>query len=556
MFALEVLGPFRLLAPDGVRINVKSKKAQALIAMLAVSGGGERTRSWLQGQLWGSRGQDQAQASLRSEISSLRRLFDASDRPLIDSDHARVWIDLTQISVDARDMQGQTGHAGEFLEGLDIAGEEGFEEWLRDERARLESQREAASSSPASKGAASSAATAEFSVRPAIAVLPFVNQTGDAAQDFRAEGLSEDLIDRLSRLRWLPVIARSSSFTVREPNPDPKSVGAALGARYLLEGRLRSEQGAVVLAASLADTQTGEVVWSNRLALADDSPTALEDLLTGMTSTLGAKIDQQEQSLTLRKPQSDLNVRELIWRGRWHMNRFTREDSEQAMACFDEALDREPNSPEALIQRTWALLWAAWARRATDEETRTIRRLAQAAIIADYDDARGHMLAGIAETWLRQPMRAEALLRQAIELNPSLVQAHAQLGDVLLLRGEPEAGIKSLRLAIRLSPNDQHLFFFHGELAVACLMQGNYEVALGHAEASINRRAAYWFAHVMRINALVRLDRVDEARAAYAELHMSKSGFEAEYIDWIPFMESRWNDFLKEGLNLASGQSD
>lgn len=552
-FTLQLRGPFRLHAPDGRRIDISSRKGQALIAMLASANGGERTRNWLQSQLWGSRGQDQAQSSLRSELSSLRGLLKHDGQPLLNADHARIWIDLSSIQVDARGPN--VAGAAEFLEGMDIPGEDGFEDWLREQRAKSEATSDTESVTQRVQTAANAEIAKAFTALPAMAVLPFENLTGDPDQDFVAEGISEDLIDRLSRLRWLPIISRSSSFAVRETNP--KIAGELLGARYLLEGRVRSQAGANMLSASLVDCETGNTLWSNKLALsAQDAPDAFGELLTGLTTALGAKVDQAEQSRALGKPQSDLNVRELIWRGRWHLNRFTAEDSEKAKAYIAEALEREPNSPEAIIQMTWAKLWDLWAQRGSDEEIRVIRQMAQKAIIADYDDARGHMLAGIAEKWLRQPLRAEALLKRAIELNPSLAMAHAQLGGSYYLRDAPEDAIATLKNAIQLSPNDAELFYFRGELAVSYVMIGAFDDALEQADLSLTRRGAYWFSHVMKINALVRSGQGASAKDAVAELKASIPRFGLHYIDWVPFMNSHWNRFFADGMNQAMARND
>ncbi len=545
LHSLCLCGPFRLEGPEGNRVPIKSKKGQALIAMLAVANNGERTRSWLQDRLWGSRGAEQAQSSLRSELAALRKILDTS---LINADHDRVWIDLEALQVDVRGPE--TNNRSEFLEGMDIAGEELFEDWLREERICL-------SDKPVAKMPTLILKPDNFEALPAIAVLPFVNLTGASDNEFLAEGVSEDLIDRLSRLRWLPVIARSSSFALEADSIDAKAAGAALGARYVLKGWLRLRGSVLSLSVELADAETSKIIWSNRVQLDDMSaPETLENLLSGLTNALGAKIDAEEQSRVLQKPQSDLNVRDLIWRGRWHLNRLSQADARAARECFAKALAFEPNSPEAIIQSTWARLWDLWATRGSEGDIREVRQMAQKAIIADYDDARGHMLAGITECWLKQPLRSEAHLRHAIELNPSLVLAHAQLGDSRLLRGDPDAALSSLNLAMRLSPNDQHLFFFHGELAIASLMLADYDVALEHAEASLNRRSAYWFSHVVRINALCQLNRIEDAKRAMEELMFNNSSFELRHIDWIPFVESRWNELLKDGLNRAGARSD
>jgi TolB-like protein/tetratricopeptide (TPR) repeat protein len=556
LFELTLIGPFHLRGPDGCRVNIASKKAQALLALLAMSGSGERTRGWLQSQLWGSRAADQAQASLRNELSSLRALLNSGEHLLIHSDKNRVWLNLSLIRIDAREGDGGALGQDEFLEGLDIAGEDGFEEWLREERARTVGRAHSAKPSPKPPGVAQSQplASAGFSSLPALAILPFTNLTGDAAQDFLAEGISEDLIDRLSRLRWLPIIARGSSFTFRDANVDLRQVGEALGARYLLDGRLRLQGSEQMLSVSLATAETGQILWSKKLACSSDSSNqALDDLLSGLASVLGSRIEQEEQARTLHRHSSDLSVRELIWRGRWHINRMTKPDSELAKACFDEALALEPNSSEAIIQSVWARVWELWAKRGSDDAIRDMRQMAQKAIIADCDDARGHMLAGIAEIWLHQPLRAEALLRHAIDLNPSLAMAHAQLGSSLRVRDEHEAAIDAFRMAIRLSPNDHDMFFFAGELAASLLMMEDYAEALVQADQAISRRRGYWFPYVVKVNALVRLDRMNEAKRVYGELLAIKSDFTPKFIQWSPFADPKNIAFFEDGLNRAAG---
>jgi TolB-like protein len=556
LFELKLIGPFHLRAPGGRRVNIASKKAQALLALLAMSGSGERTRSWLQSQLWGARAADQAQASLRNELSNLRALINSAEHILIHSDKNRVWLDLSLVKIDARESDGGALGQDEFLEGLDIAGEDGFEEWLREERARTVERATAAKPLPKPVEVAQSQqlASADFSSLPALAILPFTNLTGDAAHDFLAEGISEDLIDRLSRLRWLPIIARGSSFAFRDATADLRQVGEALGARYVLEGRLRRQGSEQRLSVSLAAAETGQILWSTKLVCSSDSSNqALVDLLSGLASVLGSRIEQEEQARTLHRHSSDLTVRELIWRGRWHINRMTKADSELAKACFDSALALEPNSSEAIIQSVWARVWELWAKRGSETQVKEMRAMAQKAIIADCDDARGHMLAGIAEIWLHQPLRAEALLMHAIELNPSLAMAHAQLGASLRVRDEHEAAIDALRAAIRLSPNDHDMFFIAGELAASLLMTGDYSEALVQADQAISRRRGYWFPYVIKVNALVRLERMEEAKSSYGELLSIKRDFKPDFIQWSPFADPKNIAFLEDGLNRAAG---
>ena len=144
LFRLDLLGSFRLTAPDGARILVRAKRSRILLAMLATSRSGERSRRWLQEHIWGSRERNHAQASLRRELSNLRQLLNGGDRPLLIFAHDAVAIDLSRVVIDVRNPDDLEQVTDEFLEGIDIAGEESFEEWLREERQSIEAVREAA----------------------------------------------------------------------------------------------------------------------------------------------------------------------------------------------------------------------------------------------------------------------------------------------------------------------------------------------------------------------------------------------------------------------------
>lgn len=543
MYKLAVLGPFRIKDRDGLRIEVRSKRGQALLTMLATAKSAERSRTWLQDKLWGSRSAEQANASLRKELSNLRKLLNINQNIVLDADNGRVWLNLDLIDIDIRSPLNLSNE--ELLEGMDIAGEEAFEEWLREERNFIAAQQEAYPIAPQ----VPAIDLKEFSQKPAIAVLPFKS---DADRDLQqnAYGLSEDLIDRLARLKWLPVIARSSSFSLTEDNIETQA--KKLGASYIVEGSLRRSQDKQILLAMLNETHSGRSIWSTKMELPlEPKSDAIEPLITAISSALGTQVDIQEQNRAIRKPQSDLNVNGLIWRGRWHLNQLTREGFDEAERCFTKALEREPHSPEALIQFAWVALWNHWYNRGSKENIRTIRKLAQKAIIANYDDARGHMLAGIAESWLHQPLRSQALLERALELNPSLALAYAQLGSTLCLSGKPKEAIEKLHVAKRLSPNDQHLFFFLGEFAMAHLLLNENDMAIKAADESIMRRPAYWYSYIIKINACARMDRMLDAQMTAKELQNQFPEFESHFIDWIPFIDSNWNDLLKRGLNLS-----
>jgi TolB-like protein len=565
-FSLGLMGQFRLATPDGVRVEIASTKAMAMIAMLAVAKDGERSRGWLQDRLWGSRQRAQAQSSLRRELSSLRKCLNRGPDPALVCGHQRVSLDLSQFKIDVRSFAADGAFpapgilvSGEFLEGIDIPGEDGFEEWLREQRQKFHPNSATSVGTAAIQQTAlpqtdlfmgQSLAAPRFGDRPALAVLPFTNLTGEPANDYLCEGLSEDLIDRLSRLRWLPVIARNSSFAFAAGSADPRTVGTRLGARYVLEGRLRSVSSGYSIALALSDATTNTTFWTHRLPLPRErAQDALDPIVAELVGALDAQIDHAEQLRARGNRQNSLDFNDLIWRGRWYMNRLQRGDAEKARELFEQALALEPDSPEALIQATYRLGWTIWANRSGPGQMQEMRRMANRAIAADPHDGRGHMLAGIAELWLRQTDRARALLRRAVELNPSLCQAHAQLGCQFNLCGEPAAAIAPLRMAQRLSPNDIQVFFIIGELAMAYWMLGRHAEAIAEADQSLTRRPAYWYAAAVKINALVDSGDVPAARRALDELLAVKSDFSPTYIDWIPFIDRRWNQRLADGLS-------
>ena len=562
-FALGLLGPFRLQKPTGERIEIPSKKGIALIAMLAMAEDGERARGWLQDKLWGQRQHAEGRGSLRRELSNLRKLLNQEQPELLifERDRVRLRIELIDIDVRRSTLEQGTGAAvrGEFLEGLDIAGEDGFEDWLREQRSEL-----AGRSKPSPTLAAHappllpshindlSQLPAGFNGHPAIAVLPFVNLTGDGEFDYFAEGISEELIERLSRVRWLPVIARSSSFSF-PANADHATVSRGLGAKYVLEGRVRRSKGAYAVAIALADATSSYTIWSQSYQLQSaTSFDALDHILAETVVHLDSKIDYAEQVQARGRRPDHPNVNYLIWRGRWHLNRLTRADSDMAQKLFAEALGFDPHSPEALIQSTFALAWAIWAGRQPRARILEMKRLAQRAILADGDDGRGYMLAGMAEMWLSNHDPARTLFKQALALNPSLALAHAELGSSYNLANEPLAAIPHLKTALRLSPNDMHIFYPLGELAMAYCMLERWSDAIENAEQALLRRPAYWYAQIIRIDALARSGATRAASQAFDDLLAMKPDFSIAYLNWLPFTDRAWIDHFIEGLRLAS----
>lgn len=562
-FKLRLRGPFSFVDPEGQRIVIPSRKGAALIAMLAVSKDGERARGWLQTQLWGSREPKEANGSLRRELSDLRRRLNQPSRsPLVcERDRVRLDLDIVSIDVLEPDVEAlESGLAGEFLEGIDIPGEDAFEDWLREQRSRLAKPE---TGHPRSETAAKRSDAVVVNPPgftwttqgphdgPSLAVLRFSNLTGDPDQAYLAEGFKQELINRLSRVRWLAVIAGDSSG----PRASTISTQEArsLGAKYLLDGTVRTAGDLMLIDVTLYEAARLQAVWSKRLQIARSAvATALDECLQELVAHLGAKIDYGEQSSARDRFLPGAKTSDLIWRGRWHLCRLQHADSDEAQELFAKALALDPHSPEALINVTHGLAWAIWTGRQPAHRVLELRRLAQQSMSADPSDGRAYWLAGTAETWLRHMKPALDLLLQAVDLMPSLAIAHAQIGCTLNLAGRPEQAGEHLQLARRLSPFDVHLFFVLGELAMRSSLLSDYREAVAYADLAIVRREQYWYAHMVKIDALLRLEDRHQAAAASDELRRLRPRFSSSYIDWIPFEDRALNRRFAESIDAVA----
>jgi TolB-like protein len=547
---LALWGTFRLHRRDGQRLTISSRKGMALLAMLATAPDGERTRSWLQDRLWGSRGKVQAQQSLRRELAGLKTLLGPQDPPLLTSTAERVKLDLRCVEIDRSDQElGAT-----FLEGLDIPGEEGFEDWLRGERAGTAIQTGMAQHAEhlPSPIVDVHAPTPGFGGKPALAIMPLDNDTDDPEVGYWAEGISEDLIELLSRLRWLPVIATSTMAQVAPFDSSSMGIGQIVGAGYILRGRIARDRSGHRLHLQLVESARGHILWSDQFALTPDDPAqVLGDLVHRVVAILSLHIESAEQLKSLDKPLEALASHELIWRSRFHMKRFTKLDAQIARDALAQAQSLFPNSPEVLIQLGWAKAWDVWAGRLPSSEIDEFRSIALRARDCDPFDGRAYMLLGMADLWQRRFATARNMLEEAVRLNPSLINAYGNLGSVSYLSGEPERALAPLTTGLRLSPYDAVAFYMVGELAVSYLMLGDFEKAIESANGALSRRPAYFYAHLIKITALDCLGDRTGANAALANFRSVRPNFTGREIDWVPFKDEEWPQRFRDAMSRA-----
>ena len=395
-----------------------------------------------------------------------------------------------------------------------------------------------------------------FEGRPALAVLPFDNETNDTRYAYLSDGFSEDLLMRLSHLRWFPVIDRNSSFAFRGSLIDPLRIGKLLGARYVLEGSLRIEEDRLRVTARLLTNEAEHLLLSAHYVVQkSDVMSTLDEIAVSIIGTLEGRIEYAEEVRARGRRVSRLGTWDLIWRGRWHLNRLTRADAEQAKQFFDEATASDPQSAEALIHLAWWTFYDIWTQRRSQEEVRSFKKLALSALRADELDSRGHLLAACAEILLCKPDEAIKHLDRATQLNPSFAYAFAQIGSSQMLAGRPAQAITPLTTSLRLNPHNHYVFDVLGELAAVHYMLGDWDQAIALADKSLSLRPAYWHARMTKIGALYRRGDRGSALDEREILRAKHPRFSRKYIEWLPFRDRQWIDYFAEGVIAESGQS-
>ena len=292
---------------------------------------------------------------------------------------------------------------------------------------------------------------------PSIAVLPFENLGHDLEQQHFADGLAEDIITRLSRLRWLFVSARNSSFTFRGKALDVREIGRALGVRYALNGSVRRSGQRLRIAAQLSDASTGRQVWAERYDVELADFLALQDEIAG--SVIGAIEPQlyaaEHLRIKDRRPENldawGYVMKAMPYAWTW----ISAKDMAVAEGLLKRALAIQPDHPRAMSLLAWGR--AAASQLGWSETAETLaegRAFAQKAIQVDPDDPWPHFAAGYVHMISRGSDQAIAELIEAIDLNPSFAFAHTILGCAYGYSGMPADGLHHLGLASRLSPRD------------------------------------------------------------------------------------------------------
>lgn len=340
----------------------------------------------------------------------------------------------------------------------------------------------------------------EIPDNPSIAVLPFVNLSGEPDQDHFADGLTEDIVTGLSRVSQLFVIAHSSMLTYRDKLPDVQKVGRELGIRYLLEGSVRQAGNRVRISCQLIEVEARAHIWSDRY---DRPLTDFFDLQDEITRNVVASIKTQvvlkEGQLAERRAISDLGLWDLLKRAWLRLYEATPESLVQAEGLVRQAIAEDPACAVAYWMLSDAILHQALMGGAEDLPAAAMKaqELARHAISLDDNDENAHSAFGIASLNLGQHDEAIAACRRALEINPNCSVALGLLGSGLIYSGQPDEGIRYAEMAIRSSPRDPNNFFRHSDIAAGHFAARRYGAAIDNAQRAIRQKPGYFEGYIV-----------------------------------------------------------
>jgi len=390
--------------------------------------------------------------------------------------------------------------------------------------------------------------------RPAIAVLPFTNMTDDPAQDYFSDGITEDIITALSKLRWFFVIARNSSFIYKDKAVHLKQIGDELGVGYVVEGSVRKVGKRVRITAQLNDVATGSHIWAERYDRDLADVFAVQDEITeAIVAAIEPQLYAAENFRARRKLPDSMDAWDLVMRALSHYWRVTRQDNVVAQALLEKATVLDPNYGQALgvlaTSHTFSahMGWEAMAVAAPIAE-----RAAVAAILADSEDPWAHHALGCVYLFARRFDDSLAEFEAALRLNPNFSLAQGYHGLALAYRGRWEEAARAAQRALRLSPRDPLAAIYCGIAAYAQYIGHNYEEAIRLAREGIRQRSDFVGAHRVFTAAAAMAGQNDVAEAALKELRRVQPNVS---LDWIakemPIKQDSEREHYLEGFRRA-----
>jgi len=392
--------------------------------------------------------------------------------------------------------------------------------------------------------------------KPSIAVLPFANLSGDSEQEYFADGIVEEIITALSRMHWLFVIARNSTFVYKGRAVDVKQIGRELGVRYVLEGSVRKAGNRVRITGQLIDSTTSAHLWVDRFDGSMEDVFDLQDMVTAsVVAAIAPKLERAEIERSRRKPTESLDAYDYYLRGLAAIHLWTKSGCAEALAHFYRAIELDPAFASAygMAARCYSMGKVGGWIEATSKEIAEADRLATLAADLGRDDAVALAAAGIALSFVVGDLdRARELEDRATALDPNMAWAWLWSAWTSVWLGESEAAKEQVTRALRLSPLDSHRGSMFAAMAAAHFLAGSYDDALAWAERATRERRGFSFSGVLIAASAALAGNADRAREALDELRSTHPNMSVSKQSLsFPFRRPQDIERLAEGLRKA-----
>jgi adenylate cyclase len=389
--------------------------------------------------------------------------------------------------------------------------------------------------------------------KPSIAVLPFQNMSGDAEQDYFADGISEDIITALSKLSQLFVIARNSSFTFKGKNVNIQDVGRSLGVRYVLEGSVRKSGKRVRITAQLIDATSGGHLWAERFDRElIDIFDVQDDVTRHIVAALALNLTENDRQRITAEHTDNLEAYDCFMRGREQFWRLTKAANVQARDLFQRsiALDQKFAPPYAFVAITHGLDYLnRWSAVPAQALKLAENNAAQAAALNDqYPYA--HWALAVINLQMRRHDRAICEAERAISLDPNLALGHEVLGSTLNFSGKAAEALESFDRAMALDPYFPD-FWLHLK-GLAMFQLGRYDEAIGLLKRRLIRNPDTDISRELLSACYGHLGRKEEARAEWQEVFRVNPDYSLEYRRTVvPFKNPGDFEKIVDGLRKA-----
>ena len=399
-------------------------------------------------------------------------------------------------------------------------------------------------------------ATLSLPDKPSIAVLPFANFSGDPEQGYFADGMVDEIITALSRIPWLFVIARTSTFSYKDKAIDIRQVGKDLGVRYVLEGSVRREADRVRIMPQLIDATTGAHLWAERFEGSIDRIFDLQDQVTEkVVGALAPKLHQAETERVRRKPTHSLDAYDYYLRGMASFHRLSKEGIEEAVGLFRKAVDLDPGYASACGMTAICYVRRKASRNMADEKQETAEALqfARWSVELGPEDPIALSTGGFALAYLGSELDVgTTFIDRALELSPNLASAFIFSGWTRILLGDQAMAIKHFKHSMRLSPLDPFIMSSYSGIAFAHLLMGETREAATWAQTAFQMQPKYFFTSVVCAAADALSGDLSRARQAIGRVREADPTFRVSNLAELePLRDRQQLAIWAEGMRKA-----